>query len=137
MIARGLNEKEFRYLLLSYTGYGFGLNVLNRVGKSAIFVLNRVREPGRTSPPKEYPPRGKGVPFLSEIVYKMVRGWTGGRNSPYKTLLSVPHPHPHHHHPSPPTPHQVGLQHGKSQSIIMQTVDTQTLNALDVGMPRR
>ena len=27
----GVNRKEFRYLLLSYTGYGFGLNVLNRV----------------------------------------------------------------------------------------------------------
>ena len=36
--ANGLNKNEFRYLLLSYTGYGFGLNVLNRVGKSAIFV---------------------------------------------------------------------------------------------------
>ena len=43
VIANGLNKKEFRYLLLSYTGYGFGLNVLNRVRKSAIFVLNRVR----------------------------------------------------------------------------------------------
>ena len=31
VIANGLNEKEFRYLLLSYTRYGFGLNVLNRV----------------------------------------------------------------------------------------------------------
>ena len=36
--ANGLNKNEFRYLLLSYTGYGFGLNVLNRVRKSAIFV---------------------------------------------------------------------------------------------------
>ena len=27
--ANGLNKNEFRYLLLSYTGYGFGLNVLN------------------------------------------------------------------------------------------------------------
>ena len=53
VIANRLNKKEFRYLLLSCTGYGFGLNVkqgiknrnsvLNRVGKSAIFVLNRVR----------------------------------------------------------------------------------------------
>ena len=43
VIARGLNEKELRYSLLSYTGYGFGLNVLIRVGKSAIFVLNWVR----------------------------------------------------------------------------------------------
>ena len=25
MIANGLNKKEFRYLLLSYTRYGFGL----------------------------------------------------------------------------------------------------------------
>ena len=25
MIANGLNRKEFRYSLLSYTGYGFGL----------------------------------------------------------------------------------------------------------------
>ena len=33
VIANGLNKKEFPYLLLSYTGYGFGLNVLNRVGK--------------------------------------------------------------------------------------------------------
>ena len=31
VIANGVNTKEFRYLLLSYTGYGFGLNVLNRV----------------------------------------------------------------------------------------------------------
>ena len=36
VIANGLNKKEFRYLLLSYTGYGFGLNVLNRLGKSGI-----------------------------------------------------------------------------------------------------
>ena len=47
VIANGLNKREFRYLLLSYTGYRFGLNVvnnvLNRVGKSAIFVFNRVR----------------------------------------------------------------------------------------------
>ena len=33
VIANGLNKKEFRYLLLSDTGYGFGLNVLNRVSK--------------------------------------------------------------------------------------------------------
>ena len=31
-----LNKREFRYLLLSYTGYGFGLNVLNRVSKIGI-----------------------------------------------------------------------------------------------------
>ena len=31
-----LNKKEFRYLLLSYTRYGFGLNVLNRVSKIGI-----------------------------------------------------------------------------------------------------
>ena len=31
VIANGLNEKEFRYLLLSYTGCGFRLNVLNKV----------------------------------------------------------------------------------------------------------
>ena len=44
-------KKEFRYLFLSYTVYGFGLSlkqgfrnsVLNRVGKSVIFVLNTVR----------------------------------------------------------------------------------------------
>ena len=30
VIANGVNKKEFRYFL-SYTGYGFGLNVLNRV----------------------------------------------------------------------------------------------------------
>ena len=36
VIANGLNKKEFRYLLLSYTGYGFGLNVLNRVSKMGI-----------------------------------------------------------------------------------------------------
>ena len=36
--ANGLDKKEFPCLLLSYTGYGFGLNVLNRVRKSAIFV---------------------------------------------------------------------------------------------------
>ena len=31
VIANGVNKKEFRYLLLFYTGYGFELNVLNRV----------------------------------------------------------------------------------------------------------
>ena len=36
VIANGLNKKEFRYLLLSYTEYGFGLNVLNRVLKIGI-----------------------------------------------------------------------------------------------------
>ena len=36
VIANGLNKKEFRYLLLSYTGYGFGLNVLNRISKIVI-----------------------------------------------------------------------------------------------------
>ena len=36
VIANGLNKKEFRYLLLSYTGYSFGLNVLNRVSKIGI-----------------------------------------------------------------------------------------------------
>ena len=38
VIANGLNKKEFRYLLLSYTGYGIKNrnSVLNRVGKSAI-----------------------------------------------------------------------------------------------------
>ena len=35
-IANGLNNKEFRYLLLSYTGYGFGLSILNRVSKIRI-----------------------------------------------------------------------------------------------------
>ena len=43
VIAHGLNKKEFRYLILPYTGYVFGLNVLNRVGKSAIFVSDSVR----------------------------------------------------------------------------------------------
>ena len=36
VIANGLNKKELRYLLLSYTGYGLGLNVLNRVSKIGI-----------------------------------------------------------------------------------------------------
>ena len=36
VIANGLNKKEFRYLLLSYTECGFGLNVLNRVSKIGI-----------------------------------------------------------------------------------------------------
>ena len=36
VIANGLNKKEFRYLLLCYTGYGFGLYVLNRVSKIGI-----------------------------------------------------------------------------------------------------
>ena len=36
VIANGLNKKESRYLFLSYTGYGFGLNVLNRVSKIGI-----------------------------------------------------------------------------------------------------
>ena len=38
VIANGLDTKEFRYLLLSYTGYGFGLNVLYRV--STIRILS-------------------------------------------------------------------------------------------------
>ena len=33
VIANGLNKREFRYLLLSYTGYDFGVNVVNRVSK--------------------------------------------------------------------------------------------------------
>ena len=36
VIANGLNKKEFRYLLLSCTECGFGLNVLNRVSKIGI-----------------------------------------------------------------------------------------------------
>ena len=36
VIANGLNKKEFRYLLLPYTGYGFGLNVFNGVSKIGI-----------------------------------------------------------------------------------------------------
>ena len=36
VIANGLNKKEFRYLLLSYTEYGFGLSVLHRVLKIGI-----------------------------------------------------------------------------------------------------
>ena len=36
VIANGLNKKEFRYLLLSYTGYGFWLSVLNRLSKIGI-----------------------------------------------------------------------------------------------------
>ena len=36
VIANGLNKKEYRYLLLSYTEYGFGLSVLNRVLKIGI-----------------------------------------------------------------------------------------------------
>ena len=36
VIANGLNKEDFRYLLLSYTGDGFGLNVLNRVSKIGI-----------------------------------------------------------------------------------------------------
>ena len=53
VIANGLNKKEFRYLLLSYMvwfwvkclkeGIKNRNSVLHRVGKSAIFVLNRVR----------------------------------------------------------------------------------------------
>ena len=36
VIANELNKKDFRYLLLSYTGYGFGFNVFNRVSKIGI-----------------------------------------------------------------------------------------------------
>ena len=36
VIPNGLNKKEFRYLLLSYTGYGLGLNVFNKVPKIGI-----------------------------------------------------------------------------------------------------
>ena len=41
VIANGLNKKELR---LSYTGYGLGLNVLNRGIKNRNSVLNRVRK---------------------------------------------------------------------------------------------
>ena len=59
MIANGLHKKEFRYLLLSYTGYGFGLNVLNRVSKIGIlgrkisdFCLNQGQGmSGQAAPP--------------------------------------------------------------------------------------
>ena len=70
VIANGLNKKKFRYLLLSYTGYGFGLNVLNRISKIGIFCLKQGRKisdfvltgsgyegPGRTSPPKDIYPQ--------------------------------------------------------------------------------
>ena len=47
-------------------------SVLNRVGKSAIFVLNRsgYEEPGRTSPPKDKSSTspGKVFPCKQEIV---------------------------------------------------------------------
>ena len=29
----------------------------------------------------------KGVPFRTKMVYKMVRGWTSGRNNPVKTMM--------------------------------------------------
>ena len=45
VIANGLNL-EFRYLLLSYTGYGFGLNVLNRASKVGILDLKQGRKIG-------------------------------------------------------------------------------------------
>ena len=45
VIANGLNL-EFRYLLLSYTGYGFGLNVLNRASKIGILDLKQGRKIG-------------------------------------------------------------------------------------------
>ena len=45
MIADGLNL-EFRYLLLSCTGYGFGLNVLNRASKIGILDLKQGRKIG-------------------------------------------------------------------------------------------
>ena len=63
VIANGLNKKEFRYLLLSYTGYGFGLNVLNRV---------RIWGAGPHLPTQgyiEYPPRGGGMwPLLAFLT---------------------------------------------------------------------
>ena len=34
----------------------------------------------------------KGVPFLPEMVYTRVRGWTSGGASPYKHLLNTPPP---------------------------------------------
>ena len=34
----------------------------------------------------------KGVPFLPEMVYTRVRGWTSGGASPYKHLLNTPLP---------------------------------------------
>ena len=45
VVANGLNL-EFRYLLLSYTGYGFGLNVLNRASKIGILDLKQGRKIG-------------------------------------------------------------------------------------------
>ena len=73
LVANKLNKEKFRCLLLSYTGYSVVLNVLNsrvskigivlnRVGKSVIFVLNRVsvRGAGPHLPTQGYsqlPPR--------------------------------------------------------------------------------
>ena len=59
VIANGLNL-EFRYLLLSYTGYGFGLNVLNRASKIGILDLKQGRE-------------------IGDFCLKQVRVWGAGR----------------------------------------------------------
>ena len=54
MIANGLNRKEFRYSLLSYTGYGFGLKKsefhLKRGRKISDFYLKCQGMRGPTAP---------------------------------------------------------------------------------------
>ena len=70
VIANGLNKKEFRYLLLSYTGYGFGLNVLNRVSKSE-FCLKQGRK-------------------ISDICFKQGQGMRGRAAPPHQGIYRVP-----------------------------------------------
>ena len=65
-----LNKREFRYLLLSYTGYGFGLNVLNRVSKSE-FCLKQGRK-------------------ISDFCLKQGRGIRGRAAPPHPRIYRVP-----------------------------------------------
>ena len=70
VIANGLNKKEFRYLLVSYTGYGFGLNVLTGYQKSE-FCLKQGRK-------------------ISDFCLKQGQGMMGGAAPPHPRIYRVP-----------------------------------------------
>ena len=72
VIANGLNKKEFRYLLVSYTGYGFGLNVLTGYQKSE-FCLKQGRK-------------------ISDFCLKQGQGIRGRAAPPHPRIYRVPPP---------------------------------------------